>query len=85
MTEVIYRGDVILIIMEKDTDKIKSKSSVFLPDFNGWIEDAQDWHVSEVTWFSAYWEVPNSPSTTISTIFLFPAIDAELRRECKCM
>ena len=77
ITKVIYRGDVILTIMEKDTNtnKIRSKSSAFLPDFDGWIEDAQDWHVSEVTWFSAYWDVPTSPSTTSSTIFLFPAIE----------
>lgn len=76
--EVIYNGDVLLTIINKNKNGVninKKDRPTFIPGFNGWIEDAEDWYVSEITWFSAYWDVPNSPSTTSSTIFLFPAIE----------
>ncbi len=74
--KVIYNGETILTIINKHKQKtLKNENHVIVPDFNGWIEQANDWSVSEITYFSAYWDVPSPPSTTRSVIFLFPAIE----------
>jgi hypothetical protein len=68
-TEVSSEGTVILRIIDDQ--------SVATPKFSGWIEQANDWSVSNLEAFAATWKVPSKPPRPGSNVvdFLFNAIE----------
>ncbi len=57
--------------------KITAASSV-IPTYNNWVESVYYYKNGGTNFFSAYWNVPSSPTgPTGQTIFLFPGLENE--------
>ncbi len=76
--KVTYRNIVLLTVRDPEiikTTRIEGQYDTKSDVINGWIESAYNYWVREVVFFSSEWRVPQSPRSTTSTIFLFPAIE----------
>jgi NADH:ubiquinone oxidoreductase subunit len=72
ITNVYNNGQRILTIIDEN-----SKKSETTPDFSGWLEASVDRDIDDVSYFRAYWLVPDSPSNPNDDAvdFLFNAIE----------
>jgi hypothetical protein len=66
----IYTDDTLIL-------RVIDTSMMTLPDFSGWLEQANNWSVSNLDYYSGAWTVPSSPinSTGGAVDFLFNAIE----------
>jgi len=82
-TDKVYLGDTrILTVIDEDRENRKSKRllpSSPPPDYNGWIEWAEDTSVSYLDYFYAEWEVPSDPPAPnyAAINYLFPGIQPD--------
>ena len=63
VTRVYKDGKLILTVIRS---KIVNTTQVPAA-YNGWIEDANNWSVSALGYFNAYWDVPTPPPSPEST------------------
>ncbi len=73
ITKVYKDGRLILTVIGSNKGVVTQVPAAY----NGWLEDAENWSISTLRYFDAYWNVPTPPpnpeSTTIN--YLFNAIE----------
>ncbi len=71
-TTEVYENDTLIL-------KVVDFGVLAIPEFTGWIEQANNWSVSSLDYFSANWVVPSNPPSPGSNVvdFLFNAIEPQ--------